>query len=75
MSISEWCKRHGVPANRFYYWRQRLGTSCVSEAGVGFVLVGSSEPVELLIGEQVRIKVPSNFDRIALKAVLEVLGC
>jgi hypothetical protein len=25
MSIRAWCRRHGVPASRFYRWRIRLG--------------------------------------------------
>lgn len=77
MSIAQWCNRQGLRVNQFYYWRKRLSGSDVVERSESFVRVGvgSCEPVELLIGEQFRVKVPANFDRTALKSLLEVLGC
>lgn len=77
LSIAQWCKRQGLRVNQFYYWRKRLDNGGLVESSESFVRVGigSSEPVELLIGEQYRLKVPANFDRAALKSLLEVLGC
>ncbi len=77
VSISEWCRRHGVRVNQFYYWHKRLCSVESAEGSERFVRVGvgNSEPVELLIGERLRVKIPATFDRPALKSLLEVLGC
>ena len=75
LSVAAWCKREGIAANKFHYWRQRLSER--NEAGEPgrFMKLGGVEPVELHIGERLRIRVPANFEAASLKRLLEVLGC
>ena len=63
VSIAQWCNRQGLPAHQFYYWRKRLSGTDIVEGRENFVRVGvsSSEPVELLIGEQFLIEGSGKF--------------
>ena len=79
LSISEWCRRQGIRANQYYYWWKRLGGNRVvtkeGTQGRNFVELGGRESLELQIRDDIRIRISSNFDRDALKDLLELLGC
>lgn len=79
LSISEWCRRKGIRANRYYYWWKRLGGNRVGTKErtkeSNFVELGRRESLELQIRDDIRIRISSNFDRDALKDLLELLGC
>ncbi len=75
LSIPQWCRERAIDTRKFYYWRERLG-STGSDVGKGsFVRVDRTEPVELLIGDDVRLRIPANFDQQTVKRLLEVLRC
>ena len=74
-SAGQWCKERGMRPNQFYYWRQRVRGVELPDEG-RFIPVGTAEGrVELEVGEKIRVKISSNFDEIALKRLLGVLGC
>lgn len=79
LSISEWCRRKGIRANQYYYWWKRLGANRVGTKErtkeSTFVELGRRESLELQIGDEIRIRISANFDRDAMKALLELLGC
>ena len=75
LSIAQWCRQKGLRANRYYYWKQRLGGSGLEASKKNFVEISRGEAIELQIRENIRIRVSANFDRAALKGLLELLGC
>lgn len=74
-SISSWCKRQGINANKFFYWRKRLGEAGETEVPGKFIRLDRGEPVEVIVGDNIRIRVPVSFDEALLKRLLGVLGC
>ena len=75
LSIAQWCRQKGLRANRYYYWQQRLGGSGLEASKKNFVEISRGEAIELQIRDDIRIRVSANFDRAALKGLLELLGC
>jgi len=76
LTVTAWCREHGIEKNTFYGWRKRLqGMS--SEVSGGFVrLAVAAEPAEcglrLSLGRAC-IWVEAGFDRRLLSDVLDVL--
>ena len=70
-SIPEYCRQHGIPSKRLYYWRRRM-----AHKG-NFVEVGApgGGSFELKLREGLSVMVPPRFDAEHLKQLLQVLGC
>jgi len=76
LTVTAWCREHGIEKNTFYRWRKRLN-GMSSEGSGGFVrLAVAAEPVEfglrLRVGRAC-ILVEAGFDRRLLSDVLDVL--
>lgn len=71
LSAEAWCRREGIKKHQYYYWRSRLKKPAGDEGR--FVELSSNEPLELLVGNKLRIRVPLNFEKSSLKRLLEVL--
>jgi hypothetical protein len=76
LSVSAFCREHGVSDQSFYNWRKRL---CGSEP-VRFALVDArapvtkdSLPVELILTSGDRLRVVPGVDEATLRTVLSVL--
>ena len=75
-SIALWCVEQGVNAEQFYYRRSRGKLAASKSADErGFIRLDRSEPLELLIGEKLRLRIPARFDGAEVKRLLEALGC
>ena len=74
-SISAWCRQEGLSKDQFYYWRKRLSDEGGAVTEGSFVRIDKVEPVELVLGGKVSLRIPANFDGVSLKRLLEVLGC
>jgi len=74
-SVSSWCKQHDISANQYFYWRKRLSDRSESEEAGKFIRLAKGEPVELIVSDNICIRVPANFDEASLKRLLGVLGC
>lgn len=68
-----WCQRRGVSEQTFHYWQKRLGKA--TEKSNDFVQIGGKEPLELVLREGVRIRIPQGFDSADVKRLVEALGC
>lgn len=71
LSVTEFCRQHGVTAARFYYWSQRLREADsqsqkqvrvqTADLQQGESRTDSGESVvELLIGDQLRVRIPAH---------------
>lgn len=75
LSVLAWCKKHGIPEHQYKYWQRVLAKPAAKAKAGYFVQVGERQPVELQVGDQIRVKIPVDFDGTTLKRLLEVLGC
>ena len=74
-SIASYCREIGVSANRFYYWREKLGAGRgQSESSGCFLPVRASVPIEVVIGEVV-VRIPAGSDMQEVKRLIEGLRC
>ena len=76
LSVSAFCREHGVSEQSFYNWRKRLSTS----GTVRFALVEAnapvtkeSLPVELVLASGDRLRIAPGTDAATLRTVLHVL--
>jgi transposase-like protein len=76
LSVSAFCREHGVRDQSFYYWRKRLSSS----EPVRFALVESDMPVtkektpiELVLASGDRLRIAPGTDAATLRIVLNVL--
>jgi transposase-like protein len=74
LGVAAWCRQEGLKEHQFQYWRGQLKRKG-AESEARFVRVGTVTPVELVIGERLRLLIPANFDPALLKRLLEVLEC
>jgi transposase-like protein len=72
VTAAEYCRRHGLVISQFLYWRVKLKAIKSGE----FVPVGESteSSFELTVNDQIRVKIPRDFEAAALKRLLEVVG-
>ena len=81
-SIRTWCRKHSVQEASFYWWRRRLAEGAAAPPEPAFVpvrLAESAAPhtepeIEILLGEDRRVRVRGAVDRQALADVLAVLA-
>jgi len=64
-SVAAFCRREGVSAAQYYYWRRR--------AGGRFVELGVSHASLVVEVGGARINVPADFDATHLRAVVDAL--
>jgi len=76
LSVSAFCREHGVSDQSFYNWRKRLS----GNEPVRFALVEvnapvrkESLPVELILASGDRLRIASGTDAVTLRTVLQVL--
>ena len=76
LSVSAFCREHGVSDQSFYNWRKRLS----GNEPVRFALVEAnasvtkeSLPVELILASGDRLRIASGTDAVTLRTVLQVL--
>jgi hypothetical protein len=85
LSVSAYCRRHGVAQPSLYYWRRELasrdrvvdapGNSLVRRAEPAFVPVRvvGSEPIEVVMRSGQVVRVAAGFDPTHLRAVVSAL--
>lgn len=72
LSAAEWCRKNNLREHQFCYWRKAIQGS----AAQSFVpLVPDSGALELVVSGDLKVRVPANFDALALKRLLGVLRC
>jgi transposase len=76
LSVSAFCREHGISDQSFYNWRKRFSGS----EQVRFALVDTGEqvakgrlPVELILASGDRLGIASGVDAATLRTVLSVL--
>ena len=72
LTAAEYCRRHGVVVSQFLYWRAKQKGNKSGE----FLPVGrnTESSFELTVNDQIRVRIPSDFEVAALKRLLEVMG-
>lgn len=83
LSGSEWCKRHGIPVNRLWYWKKKLVKGDVPKEEETRqtwvpVTVDASNPGEIDTGMTIRvgaveIEVKPGFNAVLLQEVVRTL--
>lgn len=75
--IPSFCRRRDVPEKGFYYWRSRLAKerATVKPQFIALSPGGTVESFELELSSGARLRIPPSFDSVALKRLLETLGC
>ena len=83
-SVAAYCRRKGVSAGVFHWWKRRLGAECGNQTAAGkegFIEVAvsareteSGSGVELRIGERLSVRLARGFDEQTLKAVLSLVA-
>jgi transposase-like protein len=76
LSVSAFCRQHGVSDQSFYNWRKRLSGSepvrfALVEAGAP--VTKDSVPVELILASGDRLRIAPGADAATLRTVLNVL--
>jgi len=80
LSVAEYCRRQGLPAWKFRYWREKTSRGARGRARRGpFVelpLSGASDSGNLVVelASGVRIRLEAGFDPADLERVLRTLG-
>ncbi len=76
VSVTAFCREHGIREQSFYYWRKRL----VASEPVRFALVEADAPVttdaasiELMLATGDRLRIALGADAATLRTVLNVL--
>jgi hypothetical protein len=75
-TVAAFCTNEGVSDKTFYQWRKRLGRVSSTSGDVAFVELSaprSQSAVEVVVGEEVRVRVHDDFDAATLNRVLDVL--
>ena len=81
LSVGEYCRRHGLPAHGFYWWRRELAwRDAQKPAAFVPVTVTAEQPVvlpggriEIVLPGQRQVRVVGSVDRQMLADVLSVL--
>lgn len=75
LTYAEYCRRHELTESAFGYWRKKL--SAVSEEKREFVelrvIAGDPARIEIVLRNQIRLVVHSDFDEAQLLRLVEVL--
>ncbi len=86
LTAGEFARRHGINVHTLQWWKWRLGavgaegaprSPAESLAPLTFVeMTGAlaSEPMELVLGTGVRVRLPPSFETDALERLLDVLA-
>jgi transposase-like protein len=79
LSVSAFCRKHGISDQSFYSWRKRLAADRNAEP-VRFALVEANAsgsephtPLELILASGDRLRIAPGVDAVTLRAVLTVL--
>ncbi len=72
LTAAEYCRQHELVTNQFLYWRAKLKARKDGE----FIPVGkgTASSFELMVNDQIRVKIPGDFEAEALRRLLEVVG-
>jgi hypothetical protein len=86
-SISEFCRRHGLKEEQFYWWRHKLRKrskqtnrrSGAKKNQASFALVSdanasSDAGIEIVLGDGRRMRISKGVDEATLRAVLAAVG-
>jgi hypothetical protein len=76
LSVSAFCREHGISDQSFYNWRKRLsGNEPVRFALVdaGMPVTNDKAPIELILASGDRLRVAPGTDAATLRTVLNVL--
>lgn len=87
MTVSKWCKENEVSKNKYHYWNNRINKIHGENKEVTFAevsqsslhhedIVSNSSSLEdkfHIVFKNMQIAVPSNFNKSALAALMEVL--
>jgi transposase-like protein len=76
LSVTAFCREHGISDQSFYNWRKRLSGSepvrfALVEAGAP--VTNDKTPIELILAGGDRLRIPPGIDAATLRTVLSVL--
>lgn len=87
LAIRVFCEREGLSPSTFSFWRRKLAAQSGEECSAGgspslvpvslvpgHQGVGTEAPYELVLGDDLRVRVPRDFDEESLHRLLAVLG-
>lgn len=71
LSMSEYCRRNSLNVHQLVYWKKRLKQLL----GGSFVQIsGSNRPVEIHIGNKVKLVVEAGYNAGVIKSLVELLS-
>jgi hypothetical protein len=80
LSQSEYCRKHGLKANRFWYWKKRLMPVRSQASLVEVPLRGAKaesfltvEPIYLTVNGNYRVEIKKGFDPASLEEIVRLL--
>ena len=76
LSYAEYSRRHDLKESGFSYWRKRLSESSREKSALVELKVSASTTrgIEIILGNQMRVCVSSDFDEGVLRKLIGVLG-
>ena len=76
LSYAEYARGHNLKESAFSYWRKRLSESSREKSALVELKVSASTTrgIEIILGNQMRVCVSSDFDEAVLRKLIGVLG-
>ena len=72
LSAAEWCRKNNLKDSQFCYWRKAVQRQ---DKRSFLPLVPGNSAIELVLSEDLKLRVPANFDEDALSRLVKVLRC
>ena len=73
LSVGEYCRRNSLQTHQLIYWRDRI--KVLDQKQGRFVQVSErSDPVEIHVGDRIKILVTANYDGALVKSLVELLS-
>ena len=73
LSVNDYCRRNNLVTHQMVYWRGRIRK--LNQSQGRFVEISrQSKPVEVQIGERIKIVVGSDYDAKVVKSLVELLS-
>ncbi len=75
LSYAEYCRRHDLTESAFGYWRRKLSASPQGKPAFVELKVAAADPggIEIILRNQIRVAVDSDFDKALLVRLIGVL--
>ena len=75
LSYAEYCRRHDLAESTFTYWRKRFSVAQQGRSGFVELKVSAHKrsDIEIILRNQIRLSVCSDFDEVLLKKLIGVV--